>query len=161
MGLFSQRVLTDSINILANADAVWDFFTNLEENYISWHPEAHRAFTWYGPPMTTGSKWCAEELIHGKLFRLRGTVGEVVPKHKIVFKYAFPISMVSSKFEWIIEETDQGCTFTSRGYLNAADFYNLFGKKEMDWKIEESERHTREEGENLKRILERRKTGSV
>ena len=83
--LFSQWILTDAIEINSSPTEIWDFFVNLEENYIDWHPTDHKKFKWTGEPMASGSKWYAEE---------------------------------------------------------------------MEWKLEATKRHTKEEGEYLKYILE-------
>ncbi len=154
MGLFTQWILTDSIEIKAAPEEIWDFFKNLEKNYIDWHPDDHKKFVWDGKPMQTGSKWYGEEMIHGHLFKLNGRIGEVIPFRKIVFKYSFPLSIVSPKFEWIITPTKTGSVFTANGYLNAGKLFSILGKKEMEWKIKATKKHTKEEGENLKKLIE-------
>jgi len=155
MGLFSQWVLADTIEINSSPENIWSFFENLEENYIDWHPDDHIKFRWIGEAMKTGTKWYAEEMVHGHLFKLKGIIGEVVPYQKIVFKYSFPISIVSPKFEWKIGLRDSGSVFTAISYLNAGDLFYKLSRKEMDWKLEATKKHTKEEGENLKLILER------
>jgi len=154
MGLFSKWVFTDSIEIITSPEIIWEFFINLENNYVKWHPTDHVKFKWFGKPMETGTKWYAEETVHGNLFKLKGTIGEVIPLRKIIFKYSFPMSLVAPKFEWIIEPKGPISIFTANSYLNSGDFFYIFGKKEMDWKIDAVKKHTREEGENLKNILE-------
>jgi hypothetical protein len=154
MGLFSQWVFTDSIEIITSPEKIWNFFINLEKNYIDWHPKEHIKFTWIGKPMEPGAKWYAEETVHGNLFKLKGTIGEVIPFRKIVFNYSLLISLVAPKFEWIIEPKDLISIFTANSYLNAGDLLYKLGKKEMDWKIDAIKKHTKEEGENLKKILE-------
>lgn len=154
MGLFSQWVLTDKIEIRSSPEEIWNFFINLEKNYVVWHPIDHKKFIWTGKAMEQGTKWYAEEIVHGHLFKLKGKVGEVIPYRKIVFKYSFPISLVSPKFEWIIDPVDSGSVFTAISYLNAGDLFLKLAKKEMDWKLEATKKHTKEEGENLKKILE-------
>ena len=155
MGLFSQWVLTDKVEIRSSPEIIWDFFTNLEKNYIDWHPIDHKKFIWTGKPMEKGSKWYAEEMVHGHLFKLKGIIGEVIPFQKIVFKYSFPISIVSPKFEWIIEPKKTISLFIANSYLNAGDFFYKLSKKEMEWKLEATKKHTKEEGEYLKKILEK------
>ena len=105
--------------------------------------------------METGTKWYAEEMVHGHLFKLKGIVGEVIPFRKIVFKYSFPVSIVSPKFEWNILPKESHSVFTAYSYLNAGDLFYRMAKKEMDWKLEATKKHTKEEGENLKCFLER------
>ena len=91
-------ILKDSIEIKTTPDRIWAFFANLEKNYKSWHPEDHVIFKWTkGNPMESGSSWYAEEVVHGKVFKLKGTIGEVIPNRKIVFKYSFPISLAAPR----------------------------------------------------------------
>ena len=104
--------------------------------------------------MAQGTKWYAEEMVHGHLFKLKGEIGEVIPFRKIEFKYSFPISIVSPKFEWIIELKESSSIFTAISYLNAGDLFYKLSKKEMEWKLEATKKHTKEEGEHLKKILE-------
>lgn len=154
MGLFSRWIFKDTIEINTTPEAIWDFFMKLEENYISWHPEDHVVFKWEGTPMESGTKWYAEEIAHDHHFKFKGVIGEVIPNQKIVFKYAFPMSIVAPKFEWLIEQKNDVTLFTAISYLRAGDLFYKLSKKEMDWKVEGVKKHTKEEGENLKRILE-------
>ena len=154
MGIFSPWILTDTIEIKSSPEDIWSFFVNLEENYIDWHPIDHKKFVWTGKPMEQGTRWYAEEMVHGHLFKLKGTIGEVIPFRKIVFRYSFPISIVSPKFEWKIDPDESGSIFTATSYLNAGDLFYKFSKREMEWKLEATKKHTKEEGEYLKMILE-------
>jgi len=156
MGLLSQWILTDIIEIETSPEKIWQFFINLEENYVDWHPTDHIKFKWIGDPMKTGTKWYAEEKVHGHLFKLKGTIGEVVPLRRVIFRYSFPISLVSPKFEWIIEPKESISVFSAKSYLNAGNLFHILSRKEMDWKLDATKTHTKEEGENLKRILEGR-----
>ena len=92
--------------------------------------------------------------VHGKVFKLRGTIGDVITNIKIVFKYSLPISLVAPGFEWLIEPKGSGSVFTAISYLRAGDFFHILSKKEMETKLEMHNKHVKEEGENLKRILE-------
>ncbi|MBC8388466.1 MAG: hypothetical protein H8E13_10525 [Actinobacteria bacterium] len=92
-----------------------------------------------------------------KIFKLKGTIGEVIPNRKIVLKYSFPISLVAPRIEWLIEPKGPNSVFTAKSYLRAGDLFCKFklSKKEMETKIEMHNKHVREEGENLKKILEK------
>jgi hypothetical protein len=84
MGLFSQWELKDSIEIKATPEKIWDFFVDLEKNYKSWHPEDHVVFEWTkGKPMELGSHFYAEEIMGGKVVKIKGFACEVVPNRKI------------------------------------------------------------------------------
>jgi uncharacterized protein YndB with AHSA1/START domain len=88
---------------------------------------------WTGKPMGQGTRWYAEEMVHGHLFKLKGTIGEVIPFRKIVFRYSFPVSIVSPKFEWTIDPDESGSIFTATSYLNAGDLQDV--KKLLDLKL--------------------------
>jgi uncharacterized protein YndB with AHSA1/START domain len=155
MSLFSQLVLSGSIEIKTTPEKIWEFFTNLEKNYKAWHPQDHILFKWTkGKPMESGSNWYGEEVVRGKVFKLKGTIGEVIQNRKIVFKYSFPISLVAPRFEWLIETKGLNSVFIAKSYLRAGDLFYKLSKKEMETKIEMHNEHVREEGENLKKILE-------
>ena len=156
MKFFKQLVLKDSIEIKTTPEKIWDFFYNLEKNYKTWHPEEHVLFKWTeGKPMETGSKWYGEEYLNGKLRKLKGTISEAVPNRKISFKFPFPMSLVSPGFEWLIEPEGSNSVFTAVGYIRCIGFYRLIAKKHMDELIEVDKKHVKEEGENLKKILEK------
>ena len=68
MSLFKPLVLKDSIEINTTPEKIWEFFTNLDKNYLLWHPEDHIVFKWVkGKPMTTGSYYYGEEIMNSKL----------------------------------------------------------------------------------------------
>ena len=155
MKLFRQWVLENSIEIGTTPEKIWEFFTNLESNYTTWHPEDHIVFRWTkGKPMEKGTHWYGEETVMGKLFKLTGTVGEVVPNRKIFFKYSLPVSLVAPGFEWLMEPKGAGSVFTAKSYIRAGDLLLKMSRKEIETKLEMHNKHVNEEGENLKKILE-------
>ena len=72
----------------------------------------------------------------------------------IFYQSSFPISFVAPWFEWSIEPKGSISVFTARSYLRAGEFYLKYFKKEMEFKLEIHYQHVKEEGENLKKILE-------
>ena len=161
MPLFKPLVLTDSIEIKTTPEKIWEFFTNLEKNYRTWHPEDHVIFQWIkGKPMEAGSKFYAEEYVLGKIKKFSGTVSEVVPYRKIVFRYSFPLSLVSTGFEWRIEPKGSSSVFTAISSIRAERIMRTLVKyseyKGMETLIEVGKKHVKEEGENLKKILEKK-----
>lgn len=105
--------------------------------------------------MESGSGWYGEEVIRGKVFKLKGIIGEVIPNRRIVFRYSFPISLVSPGFEWLIKPKGSNSVFTAKSYVRAGGLLYKLSRKEMEAKIAMSNQHVREEGENLKKILEK------
>ena len=104
--------------------------------------------------MESGSHWYGEEILGRELKKLKGKIGEVIPCRKIVFSYSFPLSIASPGFEWYIEPKGSYSVFTSIGYIRCFECYRLIAKSHIDAGVEAGKKHIREEGENLKRILE-------
>jgi hypothetical protein len=155
MGLFSQWELKDSIEIETTPEKIWDFFINLEDNYKSWHPEDHVVFKWTkGKPMQLGSHFYAEEIMGGKVVKIKGFACEVVPNRKIFFKYSFPLSILAPGTGSLIETIGSSSVFTAISYIRAGDLLSKISKKELDKSIVNHKKHVKEEGENLKAILE-------
>jgi len=164
MSLFKPLVLKDSIEIKATPEKIWGFFANLDKNYKAWHPTDHVLFKWTkGKPMETGSEWYGKECLQGELMKGKGTIGEVIPNRKIVFKNAFPLSIVSPGFEWRIEPKGPNSIFTAVSYINAErimrklmPIFHHHDHKDMETLIAVGKKHVKEEGENLKKILEKK-----
>ncbi len=158
MSLFKQLVLRDSVEIETTPEKIWDFFYHLDRNYKSWHPKDHVVFRWTGEPMEVDSKYYAEEYINGKLRKFYGTITEVIPYEKIVFKHGFPISLASGGFEIQLERKGSNTVFTAVNYINAEKIFRFIARfseyRTLENMIEIGRKHTIEEGENLKKILE-------
>jgi hypothetical protein len=149
-------VLKDIVEIKATPEKIWAFFIDLEKNYKSWHPQDHVLFRWTkGRPMATGSCFYAEELMKGKVKKFRGRIGEVVPYRKIVFINSFPVSTLSPKFEWQIEPGGVNSIFIAVNYMRGEKILRRLLKDGMEDLIEIGKKHMKEEGENLKEILEK------
>jgi len=99
-------------------------FLKNPENYTIWHPKDHIKLIW-----TEGNR-------------------------KVVFKFKFPVSLISPEIEWRIEPNGSNTVFTAISFLRAGNLYKKLFKKGMKKLIEEHNRHVSEEGENLKKILE-------
>ncbi len=160
MALFKQLILEDSIEIKTKPEKIWEFFTSLEKNYKVWHPDDHVLFKWTkGKPMERGSSFYGEEFMMGKIKKFKGTIDEVIPNRKIVFKYSFPLLLISPGFEWQIEPKGSNSVFTAISYIRCEKFMRKLLKyseyKGMETLIKAGKKHVKEEGENLKKILEK------
>jgi len=156
MALFKQLVFEDSIEIRTSPEKIWEFFTNLEQNYKSWHPEDHVLFKWTkGEPLKEGSTFYAEQYVMGKVKKYKGTCNEIIPNRKFVFKFSFPISLVSPKVEWQIESKGSYSVFTAITYMRFWRLFRVLFKKGMEKLSKVHEKHVGAEGENLKKILEK------
>lgn len=156
MPLFRQLLLKDSISINTAPEKIWDFFTTLDKNYTIWHPEDHIVFKWIkGKPLEQGSKCYAEQYVTGKATKYNATLSEIIPHKKIVFKWSYPVSLMSPKVEWLIEPKGSHSVFTAITYIRAGHLLSKLFKKEMKKMVEAHNKHTWEEAKNLKKILER------
>jgi hypothetical protein len=107
-----------------------------------------------GKPMETGTKYYGEEIMNGKVRKFKGTVGTVLPNRKIIFHLSFPVTLVSPYFEWRIEPKGKKSVFTAITIIRCERFYRtLMGKRRWD-ELMASCKHMKEEGENLKKLLE-------
>ena len=158
MAFFEEIVIKDSIEINTTAEKVFDFLTGIEddESYRAWHQKDHVSFRWLkGKPWAEGSVLYAEEYLHGKLHKLkfeiikidRGRRIEYAPTSRFLRKY-FP------KNEFIIEQKDKSCLFTASGTCLVGKLGKIFFKKKIENGLSSVRKHMREEGENLKKILE-------
>lgn len=157
MELFKRLVLKDATEIRTTPENIWKFFINLEQNYKSWHPKDHIVFKWTkGKPMETGSHYYGEEIMNGKVKKFKGIIGEAIPNRRIVFHFSFPVTLFSPHFEWRIEPKGKNSVFTAITIIRCAKLYRIImGKKGWNALLKTGRRHVREEGENLKRILEK------
>ncbi|MDH4217908.1 MAG: SRPBCC family protein [Candidatus Aminicenantes bacterium] len=153
---FKQLMLKDSIEIKTTPEKIWEFFVNLEKNYKSWHPEDHVLFKWTkGKPMEEDSAFYAEQYVMGKVKKYKGSCVEIVPNRKFVFKFSFPISLVSPKAEWQIEPKGSYSVFTAITYMRLGRLFQKLFRKEMEKLAKAHDKHVGAEGENLKKILEK------
>jgi len=160
MKLFSQAELKHSIKIETTPEKIWGFFTDLDKNYTTWHPEDHISFQWIkGKPLEEGTTFYAEQYVKGKITKFKGHCEVIIPNRKIVFKFSFPISLVSPKVEWQIESKGSSCIFTAITYMRWGRFFQKLLKKHMKDSIELHDKHVGAEGENLKKILENKDNG--
>jgi len=153
--------ITDSIQIKTTPEEIFGFLTGIvdDETYRAWHREDHVSFQWLeGEPWAVGSIARAGEYMHGKVHTLKFVVTDVEPNKRIVYA---PVSRLLRKFtpynEFLIEQDGDGCLFTatvtySLGRIGRA----LFGKL-IDKGMFGAKRHMKEEGENLKALLEKKK----
>jgi len=156
MRLFQRLVLEDTVEIDTTPEAVWQFWANMDKNYKAWHPEDHVLFQWVkGRPMEEGSRIYAEETVGGRLLKGKVTCVDVVPNRRFALELPFPRSLFL-KYEYLIEPRGQKTAFIARTRLK----YPGFARKRVQAAVEIGKKHVREEGENLKRILESKQTAT-
>ena len=149
--------LTDSIEIGTTPEHVFNWFTNLRtgEDYRAWHPN-HIDWYWIkGEPFQEGSIVYCEEYIHGSKDKLKFTCTKVVPNRLIEYKPSFPMSILMSKSQFTIKpKSENSCVLTATISFREGPFF----KKLFNKQIEALKQHMKEEGANLKMILESEKS---
>ena len=150
--------LKDSIEVGAPAESVFEWLTQRmrdKESYKAWHPD-HVDIRWIkGEPLQEGSIVYAEEYLHGVLHKLKFRITKIVPNRAIEYRSLFPLSLLSPGNTFLIEPKGQdSCVFTAMGSLRIPRWlFERMHKNHKD-KIEATEQHMKEEGQNLKRALE-------
>jgi hypothetical protein len=154
----SGGVLNPGYAINTTPEKVFCFLTSLvdDKSYRAWHPDDHVGLRWLmGPPWKVGSIVCAEEYIHGKLHRLKFVVTKVIPNSFIEY---MPVSRFMRRFfpknMFTIERKEKISVFTATGMYRIGWLAKTFAKKRIERGLSSVKKHMREEGENLKRLLE-------
>ena len=158
MALLDDVTLTDSIEIKTTPEKIFDFFANLvdDESYRAWHPDDHVALRWIeGKPWEEGSVVYTEEYIHKKLHKLKFVVTKVVPNEEIEY---VPVSRFLRRYfpknTFTIEQKEDTCVFTATGTYRVGWLVRTFAKNRLERGLSSVRKHMKEEGKNLKRMLE-------
>ena len=152
-----MTTLKDSIEIKAKPEEVFEWLLQRfkdKEAYQAWHPD-HVDVRWIkGVPLQKGSIVYAEEYLHGELHKLKFIITKVVPNKEIEYRPLFPLSIFAPGNTFLIEPKGRNsCIFTAISRFRAGPVFKKLAKN----KIEATEQHIKEEGENLKRALEKGK----
>lgn len=145
-------MLTDSTEIKATPEKVFQWFRNMKEkaDYQSWHAD-HVDVCWTkGKPFEKGSIAWFKEYIHGRLYKFTFLCTEAVPGRIIEYRPLFPWSIIMSKGAFILEpKGHDSCIFTATISLRLVPLL----WKLLRSQLEALKQHMKEEGENLKKIL--------
>ncbi len=160
MKLLEDILITDAIEIQTTPEEVFRFFFQIvdDASYQAWHPEDHVAFRWIkGVPWQEGSVAYSEEYLHGKLHKFKFLINKVVADREIEL---VPLSrFIRIFFPWnrfSIEPGEGYCVFTASGVMRVGRLVRLLAGRKLDEGVSSVRKHMKEEGENLKRILEKR-----
>ena len=161
MTFFEDVILTDSIEIETEPETIFNFLTSIkdDESYRAWHKSDHVTFRWIqGQPWKEGSILYAEEYFHGKLHKFKFMVTKIVPNEKIVYS---PVSrllrMFFPKNEFIIKGKKTTSVFIASVNYRVGWIGKKFFQKSINKGLSSVKKHMKEEGENIKLILESKK----
>jgi hypothetical protein len=158
MGILEDITLRDSIEIRATPEMVFGFLSSLvdDRSYRVWHPDDHVALRWLkGEPWKQGSVAYAEEYVHGKLHKIKFLVTKVIPNRQIEY---VPLSRILRTYfpgnGFTIEPKGESCVFTATVSLRVGWLVKKLFKGKVETGLSGVRKHIREEGENLKKLLE-------
>jgi hypothetical protein len=141
-----------SPQIRAAPEQVFAFFAGMESNYGRLHPD-HVLFRWLDPPaVKQGVRFHFEERIAGKLLKKTVMFTRIEPGSLIEFAPTSRLFRVFlPRISFRIRPAGGGLTVTQDIHLRIGPLAAWFNRRELD----AVRRHMREEGENLRRLLER------
>ncbi len=150
-------ILSQSILIDVPAGRIFAFFDGMEENYTRWHPD-HISFRWLQEGrQAVGNRFQFEERIHGQHIRRTMRYTKVEPDRLIEFVPDNAlIRLFLRRVSFILEPQDGHCRFTQEVQIRIGPIGKRLNRKGLA----AVEKHMREEGENLKAIVEREGVGS-
>ncbi len=142
-------ILKNSIEIKTTPDKIFKFLTNLDKHYQEWHPD-HVKYVKETGGVNEGDIVYYEEYYQGKLYKARSKITKVEINKIIELKPLFPMSIVCKRHSFIIEPKGEGCVFTATASFRFGWLISKLAKS----RLEAVKTHIKEEGENLKRLLE-------
>jgi hypothetical protein len=150
-GFYSFR-FADQIWIDAPAQAGFDFFANMETNYLRWHPD-HLAFEWReGRGLEVGNVFFFEERIGGKVLKKSTRITAVEPSRYFAFTPVNPVMwLFLPRLSFAFEPERGGFVFRAELRMRGI---GPMGRKLNRKEFEAVEVHMAEEGANLKALLE-------
>ncbi len=152
--------LLESIFINAAPDEVFRTLLGVlasESAYKKWHGDHQRCRWLEGNPFEQGSVLYVEEVLHGKLHRMKLVCTLHKPGKALEFRLMFPVSVIFPKGAFYIKEKGGGSVFTASLTMRSPWLLTVLASS----RVEAVKEHIREEAENLKKLIEQKGTGSI
>ncbi|MFW9951217.1 MAG: SRPBCC family protein [Candidatus Thorarchaeota archaeon] len=146
-----MKTLRESIEINVSPEIVWDWFLHIAENYLEWHPSHIKAYWETDTVSKVGSILYAEEDISGDFLKMRSKMTKIIPNKLYRFKTVGGLKILLAGGSFEIEPSKNGSIFTATLDFHMGNLLSKLVKK----KVQQISQHMKEEGENLKKILER------
>ena len=146
-------IVLQSTEMAAPPEAVHAFFEAMEENYTFWHPD-HLVFRWLEPGrhLVEGSAFYIEERINGQLLKRTMRFTRVEPgKHLEFAPDSRLIRFFLRRVVFSIEPLGDGCRLTQSLHIRIGPIGYWLNRRGFA----AVEKHMREEGQNMKSMLER------
>lgn len=146
-----MKTLRESIEINVSPEIVWDWFLHIAENYLEWHPSHIKAYWETDTVSKVGSILYAEEDISGDFLKMRSKMTKIIPNKLYRFKTVGGLKILLAGGSFEIEPSKNGSIFIATLDFHMGNLLSKLVKK----KVQQISQHMKEEGENLKKILER------
>jgi len=146
--------LSDTILISTDPDTLFAWFADLPGHYRAWHPD-HVSCRYEGAHgLRAGARLHAEEYLHGRLHKLRFRITRVAPSSLVEYRLG---PGVRGAFR--AEQGPTGTHFTAElefgvGWPLLGPLLDFLLERLFSARIDAVRQHMKEEGVNLKRILE-------
>jgi uncharacterized protein YndB with AHSA1/START domain len=145
-----KMLLKDSIEIKTTPEKIFEWLIHMDDHYKEWHPD-HVACYWVkGEPAEEGSVLSVEEYVHGDLHNMKFRISTVKTNRRIEYRVLFPQSLLCPRGSFSIDQKDGSCIFTATLSFRFDTLLSTFFRK----RVEALTLHMKEEGENLKQLLE-------
>lgn len=148
-----MKTLRESIEINVPPEIIWDWFLHLAENYLEWHPSHIKANWETEKTSELGSILYAEENINGDFLKMKSKVTKIIPNRLYRFKTVGTLKLLLAGGSFEMESSENGTIFTATLDFHMGKLLSKLAKK----KVQHISQHMIEEGENLKKILEKSK----
>ncbi|MFX1448208.1 MAG: SRPBCC family protein [Promethearchaeota archaeon] len=146
-----MKTLRESIEINVSPEIIWDWFLHIAENYLEWHPSHIKAIWETDNASEVGSILYAEEDISGDFLKMRSMLTKLIPNRLYRFKTVGALKFLLAGGSFEIEPSENGSIFTATLDFHMGKLISKVAKK----KVQQISQHMIEEGENLKKILEK------
>ncbi|MBN1847953.1 MAG: hypothetical protein JW932_05150 [Deltaproteobacteria bacterium] len=157
MPFLEDIIITEKIEIKTTAEKIFNYITNIVDDVSFKTLNADNiSFRWLkGKPWAVGSVAYAEKYLHGKPHKFTFVMSTILPNRHIEYMpTSKSMKMFFPKKEFIIEEKNDACLFISSATFRMGWIGKIFFKKSIDDGLSHFRMYLREEGRNLKNILE-------
>ena len=145
-----MRQIRDTVHIDASPEEVWSWLAGLADHYTDWHPD-HVSAAWVeGEPNGVGSILEAVEYIGGHKETLRFVMTDIDAPHLMEYRIRGLHSMLLPGGGFSIAADGDGSAFTATIDYRFGGLIDRFVPR----RAEALRTHMREEGANLKRLVE-------
>ena len=145
-------LLKSTVQIKTSADKIFNFFEEMDKNYLRLHPD-HILFEWKkGEGLQVGNVFYFEEKINGQLIKKQTRFRKIIPNEWIEFELTnWFFRMIVPRISFIIRDFGDYCEVTQEIPIRTGPIGAYLNRKDFD----AVRIHMKEEGENLKSLMEK------